>query len=114
VRFYLDEDLSPRVAAIARRHGLDVVSAHEAGNAGLTDGDQLLYVANERRCLVTENRADFARLTVQFFESQLPHAGVLLLPSSLPRDRFSAIAQALVACAGVHADYVMDYVVDYL
>ena len=58
MRFYLDEDLSPRVAAIGRSLGLDVVSAIEVGHRGLDDEDQLLVAARDGRCLVTDNRAD--------------------------------------------------------
>jgi predicted nuclease of predicted toxin-antitoxin system len=114
VRFYLDEDLSSRIAVIARGLGLDVVSALEAGNGGLTDEAQLLRAARDNRCLVTQNRADFVRLTVLFFERQDPHAGVLLVPHSLPTDHFSGVAQSLKEYAQSHATATMAYVVDFL
>ena len=68
MRFYLDEDLSPRIAVIARGLGLDVVSAIELGNLGLADEEQLSLAARDGRCVVTQNRADFIRLTVTSFE----------------------------------------------
>lgn len=112
--FYLDEDLSPRIAVIARGLGLDVVSATELGNTALSDAEQLTLAASAERCLVTENRSHFIRLTVMFFEGQLPHAGVLLVPDSLPTDHFSAIARALRRYSDEHAGTDMAYVVDYL
>ena len=114
MRFYLDEDLSPRIAAIGRGLGLDVVSAIELGHLGLDDENQLLLAARDGRCLVTENRADFVRLTTVFFQDQRPHAGVLLLPDSLPSDHFTGIAQALAVYAQAHASAPMAYVFDYL
>ena len=114
MRFYLDEDLSSRIAVIARGRGLDVVSALEAGNGGLTDEDQLLRAARDNRCLVTQNRADFVRLTVLFFERQEPHAGVLLVPHSLPTDGFSGVAEAMHEYAQSHASATMAYVIDFL
>jgi predicted nuclease of predicted toxin-antitoxin system len=114
VRFYLDENLSPRIGAICRELGLDVVSAIETGNNGLTDLEQLRVASGDKRCLVTQNRADFVRLTVMFFEQQEHHAGVVLVPDSLPTDHFSGIAQALHAYAEAHPGQPMDYVVDFL
>jgi predicted nuclease of predicted toxin-antitoxin system len=114
VRFYLDEDLSPRIAVIARGLGLDVVSAIELGNLGLADEEQLSLAARDGRCVVTQNRADFIRLTVTSFEQQSPHAGVLLVPESLPTDHFAAIARALLDYAHTRSPVAMAYVVDYL
>ena len=114
MRFYLDENLSPRIAAICRALGLDIVSATELGNVGLADSEQLQLASQDNRCLVTQNRADFIRLTVEFFERLEPHAGVLLLPDSLPSDHYSGIAQALHAYAAAHPGQALAYVVDFI
>lgn len=114
MKFYLDEDLSDRVAAIARARGLDVISSHECGRDGLPDNEQLRLAAEDRRCMVTRNRDDFVQLTVQFFEQQLPHAGVLIVPRSLPNADAARIADALGAFAESHADAVMDYAWTFL
>jgi len=113
VRFYLDEHLSPRIAEIARGLGLDVVTAIELGRRRLSDQAQLELAAQDDRCLVTVDR-DFIGLTVRFLESQQPHNGVLIVPTSLPSDHFTAIAQALKRYAETHADTPMTYVIDYL
>ena len=114
MRFYLDENLSPHIAELARRLGLDVVSAHEAGQIGADDRAQLLFAARDGRCIVTRDRADFVALTVSFFEEGAPHAGVLLIPGSLAVDDFMAVARALLAFIRRHGNASMDYVVDFL
>ena len=68
MQFYLDEDLSQRVADLARAQGLDVVSSHECGRDGLSDEEQLRLAAEKGRCFVARNRNHFIPLTVQFFE----------------------------------------------
>ena len=114
MRFYLDEDLSDRIAVIARELGLDTISSHECGRDGQDDETQLLQSARDGRCFVTRNRADFVALSVRFFERDHPHAGVLLLASSLPGDNFAGIAAALVEYDQEHPDGLAPYGVDFL
>jgi hypothetical protein len=114
MRFYLDEDLSGRIAEIARGLGVDVASSHECGRDGLSGEAQLLAAAREGRCFVTRNRADFVALSVRGFELGWPHAGVLLLASSLPGDDFAGIARAIAEYGRAHPDGLEPYVVDFL
>ena len=113
-RFLLDENLSDEVARIARAQGLDIISSHECGRDGLADEEQLRLASEEGRCVVTRNRDDFLALTVRFFENQAPHAGVLVVPPSLPDRDAAAIARALVAYAQTHPEGVASYSFDYL
>jgi hypothetical protein len=93
--FLLDEDVNPDVAKIARGLGLEVISVHEIDRRGYTDPDQLRFAASEGRALVTRNRDDFIRLTISWFQTGELHAGVLIVPHSLPNHRPDRIAHSL-------------------
>jgi len=114
LRYYLDEDLSQRVAEMLRGRGVDAVSVHEVMAEGLSDFEQLERAALERLCLVTRNRDDFIRLTLQFYNGGRFHHGVLIIPYSLPADRFAELAEALVQYASAHPDGLPPYTVDFL
>lgn len=102
MRFLLDEDVHPEAARIARGRGVDVVSVHEIARTGLDDESQLRYAAADERAFVTRNRDDFLRLTIEFFRSGRRHAGVLILPRSIPNRQPDRIAAAIQQYAGTH------------
>ena len=114
MRFYLDEDLSGKIAEIARGMGVDIVSAHECGNFGSEDGVHLAFAASDGRCLVTRNRDHFIALTVKFFQEERPHAGVLVVPYTMPSDRFELIARAIAHYDSDHPEGISAYGVDYV
>lgn len=114
MRFYLDEDLSWRIAEIGRRHGLDILSSHECGRDGLSDEEQLRLAAAEGRCFVTRNRGHFVMLTARFFENGWPHVGVLIVPASLPPDSFAAVAEALARYREDRPEGLPEYTIDFL
>ncbi|GAI85666.1 unnamed protein product, partial [marine sediment metagenome] len=107
MKYYLDEDISPKIAKILRKYHLDVVSTHEVGMTQSLDREQMEYAASEGRSIVTRNRDDFIRLTIQFFNELRPHHGVLIVPHTIPGDKFSLIAEALKKYASKHPQGVI-------
>ncbi len=114
MRYYLDEDLSYKIAVIAQRRGLDIVSAHVWGHSGVDDEHVLVLAAEDDRCVVTQNYRDFVRLSRQFEERGLPQAGVILVPRSVPANDFAAGAAALVHFDRKHPDGLGPYTVVWL
>ena len=113
-RFYLDEQMATAIAIACRGFGLDVISSHEAGRDGMDDPGQLLLAALEGRCFVSQNYRDLIGLTFEFHRRQLPHAGLALVPSSLPLRDIGAVAHAILAYDRAHPGGVPPYHVDFL
>ncbi|HZK66450.1 MAG TPA: DUF5615 family PIN-like protein [Chloroflexota bacterium] len=113
MRFYLDEDLSPKIAQIARRAGVDAVSSHECGRNSLGDDQQLALAAGEGRCFVSRNRDHLVALTVRYFEAGQPHAGLLVVPPSIRSSHFASIAAAIAEYDRRHPEGVPPYTIDF-
>ena len=96
MKLYLDEDISPKVAVILRKKGMDALSAHETGMLEASDEEQLAFAAADERAMVTRNRDDFITLTVQFFEALKSHKGLIIVPHTIPGSEFSKLAALLV------------------
>jgi len=104
VTFYLDENLSPRIAEILRARGVDVVSAHEVGNLRLDDRSQLRYATDAHRAIITCDIRDFSELTGEYIAANLEHAGIVLVPPTFPTDDFAAIVDAIEHIARHYPD----------
>ncbi len=91
MRFYLDEDLSPRIAEPLRRRGLDAINAAEVGNRQISDQAQLLYAVREGRALVTRNVRHFVQLSKEAVARQEPHAGIIFCPHACADLRFARL-----------------------
>lgn len=114
MKVYLDENLTPRIAELLRRRGIDAVSAYEVGNNQLSDAAQLAYAAQHGRCLVTMNIRHFVPLAQNAIQRQAPHAGILLCPSILRGSEISAIAAAIARVARRFPRGLGEYDVLYL
>src|SRR5215212_7647763 len=72
IRFHLDENVDPRVAAGLRLHGIDVTTTAEAGLLSASDPEQLDYIVREGRVIITQD-TDFLRLA----SSGRAHPGIV-------------------------------------
>ncbi|HUT72200.1 MAG TPA: DUF5615 family PIN-like protein [Desulfatiglandales bacterium] len=114
MKYYLDEDISPKVTELLRGMGVDAVSAHEKGMLGVSDEEQLIAASTEERALVTRNRDDFIMLTVRFFEGLKPHHGVIIIPHSIPGSNFSLLAGLLSEHAQKHPEGLDPYTIEFV
>lgn len=114
MKLYLDEDISPKVAEILRKKGLDAVSAHETGMLEASDEDQLAFATAEERAMVTRNRDDFITLTVQFFEGLKPHNGLIIVPYTIPGSEFGKLAALLMKYSKEHPQGLASYTIEFL
>ncbi len=75
-RLYADENFSLPAVEILRTLGHDVLTSHEAGNAGNAVADEavLAFATREQRVLLTLNRKHFIRLHL----GSSGHAGIVV------------------------------------
>jgi predicted nuclease of predicted toxin-antitoxin system len=111
---YLDEDLPYVAGAIVGRAGIDMLTTRDAGMNGAPDEEQLRFAAAQGRCLITRNFHDFPRLSRLFEARGEPHAGVLIVPLSLPNHNPAALARAIIRYHRDHPAGVPPYLVDWL
>lgn len=72
ISLYLDENLTPKIAAQLRQKGIDVVTVLELGLTGDTDVNHLVRATAMERVLVTAD-IDFLRLAADGME----HTGIV-------------------------------------
>ena len=111
MRLYLDENLSPTIAALLRQAGVDTASAHEVGNIQWDDHAQLTYAIQERRAIITANVSDFVELAREAVMTNRGHAGIILVPPSFRGDGFQAIADAILAVVAQYPSGLVDLVI---
>ena len=114
MKFYLDEDVSPKIAERLRKKGIDAVSAIEAGNLQLSDREQLACAARDGRSLVTRNVRHFIVLAQEAIRRQEAHAGIILVPPSMRGFEVKSIADALTRVAKRFPEGLGDFDVLYL
>lgn len=71
IRFYMDQHFPGPVSQGLRRHGVDILTAQDAGRCGLPDSDQLAFATAAQRVVVTFD-TDYLAL----HQTGIQHAGV--------------------------------------
>lgn len=75
---YFDEDVSSGIVENLRMRGFDVLSARDRAMLSRTDDEQLAFAIEQRRALVTHNRADFEWLRRRCLENGQLHHGIII------------------------------------
>ena len=114
MKFYLDENMSPKIAEIMRSLGAEAVSAHEVAMVGVADEEQLDFAARQGMCLVTFNRNDFIELSRLYLDSGRAHSGVIIVPHTFRGGDFRQTAKALVAFGSQYEKELPPYAVAFL
>lgn len=87
----VDEQLSPRIAALLRQAGHDVVAVAERPELiGKSDAALLEVATEEERAVITNNVKDFRPLAAARLAEGRSHAGLILVPSARSRTRAAA------------------------
>ena len=79
VRLYLDEDAQrTSLVRALRARQVDVLTANEAGQIGVSDAGQLAFAISQNRTIFTFNRGDFVQLHAQCLHQNRSHAGIIV------------------------------------
>lgn len=96
VRFLLDENVDPRAAKVARRFGVDVVTAADEGLLGRSDIEVLASASALGRIVVTYDISDFTLILSDLARAGADVPGVVFVSSrTIPMTRFDALGRAL-------------------
>ncbi len=79
IRLYLDEDAQrTSLVRALRARQIDVLTANESKMVGVSDTEQLAFVASKNRVMFTFNRGDFVQLHMEYLNSGRSHAGIIV------------------------------------
>ena len=111
MKLLLDEMYGAGLAQALRDAGLEAATAVELGLAGRSDADVLAAAVKGGSTILTENVADFARLSAEHLLSGQHHSGVLIALSSRFSRRPSGRGVLSAAIAAIANDELDDRVV---
>jgi predicted nuclease of predicted toxin-antitoxin system len=103
LKLLLDEMYSPDLAEALRVADIDACTVVELGLAGSSDPEVFAAAIADERTLLTENVADFARISADHVVAGQHHPGVLIALSSRFSRRAAGIG-LLVTAVRVVAD----------
>jgi hypothetical protein len=109
VQYYCDQHIHGAVPSGLRQHGIDALTAQEAGRCGLPDSDQLTFATAQARVMVTHD-TDYLVLAA----SGVNHAGIAFADATKYRNMVGALIQMLRLLHGVLDRDDMKNHVEYL
>jgi predicted nuclease of predicted toxin-antitoxin system len=113
LKLLLDEMYSPALAEALREAGIDASTVFELRLAGSSDLDIMAAAIEQESTILTENVADFRRVSAEHLTTGEHHQGVLIaLSSRFSRSR-AGIGQ-LVSAIRALADQQLDDCVVFL
>lgn len=103
VKLLLDENISPMVAEVLRKEGVDACGVRDRGLLEATDAEVLERAFSEDRIVVTKNVGDFEKLA----RTRELHAGIVLLEDgALTRGQQLALARKVISALTAQPDMV--------
>ena len=92
MRFFVDENLSPTLAAVCRDAGYDATTVRDRGMLNATDREVSKLCFDEERILVTNNAVDFLALA----ERDGLHPGLVFIPLGSGEEMRASMRLAIV------------------
>ena len=78
LKIYTDENVEIVIAEGLKRRKIIAWSAHDIGNLGLSDEQQLKYAASKKACLFTYD-ADFFKICTNWAKQDKEHFGIFYI-----------------------------------
>ncbi len=107
IRYFMDQHFPGPASRGLQRHGINVLTAQDAGRCGLPDTEQLAFATSAERVLVTFD-TDFLAL----HQSGVAHAGIAWCPEQ--KYSIGQLIQILQLLHGVTNRDAMRNTVEYL
>ncbi len=101
----LDECVDHRLVDVLRPQGFDVLTVQEAGRVSEEDEAQLLYATSQGRLFVSHNQIHFRRLHARFVQEGREHAGIVLIPQTVPFMRLEIRARLVLSWVAAQNDH---------
>jgi Domain of unknown function (DUF5615) len=111
LRLLLDEMYPPALTNALRGAGIDAVTVSELGLAGRSDLDVLTAATAHIRAVLSENLADFARISADHLSAGQHHPGVLIALSSRFSRRPAGVPPLVKAIQAIADQELKDRVV---
>ena len=111
MKLLLDEMYPPALAEALRASGIEAHTASDLGLAGRSDPDVLAAAVAGGLTVLTENVADFARISAEHLISGHHHQGVLIALSSRFSRRPAGIGALVASIRAIAGDELEDRIV---